>query len=596
MRRVLLLAIGLFFTFGVSGQNIPAGFDLSNYGVRIEPDKRLITVLATLEMATARNAAGVDEKLINTPLSERGSKFRDQVIADNRTAPEDLRRKISAFVAAHKKRNPKLTDAELVAPFISMAYALTPVPELSDPVITNDLPGSLLDVLDFAPLVREFYRRSPIASRLDDYVKDYRLESDLVLRTSAREMVKEMLDYLHTRPRLTFAERVLVETQKGTSKKETLTQTEIRESERRFFLVPERLAPTGAINFVNIRDDYYVIVPPDTDLSNSDARRAFLRFVIDPLVLTNSNEVAAMRTWAKPLLDELRKTDPTISIDPFRAISRSLVTAIDVRQAEFVQLRIATEQSREAIDKLSTDAEKRALSANLDKFKQELSDEATLKLYEDYKRGSVLAFYFAEQLKGIEDSGFDIAASLREMIASFAPAKETERVAATAEPRRRAIAAREERKKNPDARTVAVENPVTTRLLEIQKTIDSKDYAKADADLKKLLAQNPNEPRIYYNLGRVAGLIAVGVEDADLQARILIEAKNAYSNVIKTATASTDRALLSLTYVALARIYEFQDQNDYALKLYDRAIELTDVPGGGFRAAMDAKARLIKPQ
>jgi|CXWL01.1.fsa_nt_gi hypothetical protein len=594
MRRVLLIAIGLVFAFSVSGQGVPAGFDLSNYGVRIEPDKRLIVVLASLEMATVRNAAGVDEKLINTPLSDKSLKFREQLLADHATLPEDLRRRISTFVLAYKKRNPKASDAELVAPFISMAYTLTPVPELADPVITSDLPGPLLDVLDYAPLVREFYRRSPIGSRLEDYIKDYRLESDLVLRTSAREMVKELLDYLHTRPRLTFSERVKVETQKG--KSTALTKTEIRETERRFFLVPEKLSAKGDINFLNIRDDYYVIVQPDTDLSFSDARRAFLRFVVDPLVLANTNEVATMRAWAKPILDERRKSDPSVSVDVFLAITRSLVAAIDVRQTEFAQLRIATDQARNKIAGMMTDAEKRAVSAELDKFKQALSDEATLRLHEDYERGSVLAFYFAEQLKGIEDSGFDIGSSLREMVAAFDPVKETARVAATAEPRKRALAAREDRKKNPEVRTVGADNPVTRRLIEIQKTIEAKDYAKASIDLRQLLAANPTEPRIHYNLGRIAGLAAVGIEDPDLQARILLDAKNSYANVIRHATTTTDRSLLSLTYVALGRIYEFHGQNDLALKLYDKAIELDDVPGGAFRAAMDAKSRLIKPQ
>ncbi len=591
MRRIISFIIVLFAAANVFSQNVPAGFDLSNYGVRIEPDKRLIVVLAALEMA---NTPGSAEKLINTPLSEKSVRFREQLTADNATVPEDLRRKIAAFVAAHKKRNPKLTDAEIISPFISMAYTLTPVPELADPVITSDLPGSLLDVLDFAPLAREFYRRSPIGSRLDDYVKDYRSEADLVLRTSAKEMVKELLDYLHTRPRLAFIERIKVETKKSNSKAETLTQTELRESERRFFIVPERLAAKGDINFVNIKDDYYVIVPPDTDLSFSDARRAYLRFVVDPLVLANSNEVAAMRAWVKPLIDERRKTDPSISVDPFIAITRSLVAAIDVREGEFAQLRIATDQARTKISAMKTDAERRAVSAELDKFKLALSDESTARLYDDYEKGSVLSFYFAEQLKGIEESGFDIASSMREMIAAFDPAKETARVIAAAEPRKRALAAREQRRKNPEVRTAPVENPVTTRLLDIQKTIETKNYGKANADLKQLLTEYPSEPRIYYNIGRVAGLSAAGIEDEDARAQRLLDAKVAYSNVLRTATPNTDKALLSLTYVALARIYEYFDDNAYALRLYDEAIKLEDVSGGAFREAMDAKQRLIK--
>ena len=593
MRRVLVIAIGLFFAFSVSGQGVPAGFDLSNYGVRVEPDKRLIVVLSALEMATAKNAAGVDERLVNTSLTEKGMKFRDQVVADNAALPEDLRRRISTFIAQYKKRNPNATDAQIAAPFVSMAYTLTAVPELADPVITSDLPGALLDVLDFAPLVREFYRKSSIGVKLEDYVKDYRADSDAILRVSAREMVKELLDYLHTRPRLTVTERTVVETKKDKSK-ETLRKTETRQVERRFFIVPEKLVAKGDVNFLNIRDDYYVIVQPDTNLSFSDARRAFLRFVIDPLVLANSNEIATMHSWAKPLLDEARKTNPSISADIFLAINRSLVAAIDVRQNEFAQLRIATDQSREMIDRQTTKEGKEKVSADLKRFTEALSDEATLRLYEDYEKGAVLAFYFAEQLKGIEDSGFDIAGSLREMIATFDPAKETNRLTTTNESRKRAVAARELRKKNPETRTIALENPVTTRLLEIQKTIEAKDLVKANADLKKLLVEYPSEPRIYYNIGRVASLTLESINDETAQAQKLLEAKAAYSNVISTATPTTDRALLSLTYVALARIYEFQNQADYALRLYDKAIEIGPITASGFQSAMDAKQRLIK--
>src|SRR4051794_2497295 len=110
MHRVFLFLILAIFVVGAFGQ-APPEFELSNYGVRIEPDKRLIVVLATLEMATAKNAAGAEEKLINTPLSEKGSKFREQILSDNASLPADLRTKISSFVAQYKKRNPKATDA-----------------------------------------------------------------------------------------------------------------------------------------------------------------------------------------------------------------------------------------------------------------------------------------------------------------------------------------------------------------------------------------------------------------------------------------------------------------------------------------------------
>jgi len=591
MKKVVISLLFLLFAAGGYAQNVPVGFDLSNYGVRIEPDRRVLVVLATID--AARQLTGsAQARLINTKLSEGGAAFRTRLDSEL-TVPDDLRQKISVFMSLYKKRRPTATDAEIVAPFVAMAYSLSAPPDLGDPVVTNDLPGDLLDVLDFAPLVREFYRRSGISAKLDTYVKELQASSDAKLRPSAREMVSEMLDYLHTRPLTTFAERVKVQANK--TKRTTLNNTEIKEHERRFVIVPEMLAPSENIEFLNIRDDYYVVLPPDIDLTVSEARRAFIQYVVDAIVLTNSKDVSTIIPGVKQLLDERRKTDPGISPDAFLAVSRSLVAAIDARELEFGKVNYSTFIARQKLQTLKSDEEKRKVTADLDKYKQAQSDETALRLSEDYEKGAVLAFYFAQQLRGMEESGFDIAASMREMLLSFDPAKESNRLAENSEAVKRATAAHAARKNTP--RTVesyVAENPVTTKLLEIQETIKTKNYAKASADLKTLKASNPQDSRIYYNMGRVAMLEAAGITDGDEQSKKMLEAKNAYADVLRTATPATDRALLSLTYVALARIYEIDDNKDYAVKLYDKAIELADVPGGAYSQAIEGKQRLLK--
>ena len=192
---------------------------------------------------------------------------------------------------------------------------------------------------------------------------------------------------------------------------------------------------------MNIKDDYYVVVPPNRDLSYSDVRRGFIRFVVDPLILKNGKEVTAIKDAVKPLLDEQRKNDPSISPDVFLTVSRSLVAAIDAREIEYTKSRIATQQARNKIATLKTDAEKRAVSAQLEKYLRTLSDDTALQLSEAYERGAVMAFYFADELKGTEDSGFDIAASVREMIATFDATKEGDRLAQNAEASKRALVA-----------------------------------------------------------------------------------------------------------------------------------------------------------
>lgn len=596
MKKLSFIALILVFSMSVLGQAVPQGFDLTNYGVRIEPDKRVMVVLATLEAARTTNEAGDTIQVIKTPLSAEGEKFREQLQSDLAALNAETRKNISTFVIAYKKRNAGKSDAELVAPFISMAYALTPAPELADPVVTSDLPGNLLDVLDFSPLVRDFYRRSSFAGNMPEYIKLYQQTADARLRSSAREMVNELLTYLHTKPQLFFIERVKTETQKSKSKKTTLSNVETRERERRFYIVPEMLAPAGSINFLNVKDDYFAVLSPETDLAGSGVRRAYLQFVVDPLVLSNSKEIATVRDSVKKLLEDRRKIDPSISPDVYLTISRSLVTAIETKQTQNALTAIATSQARQRIDRAKTTEEKTAIARELDRYNKSQADEAALQLSESYEKGAVLSFYFAEQLKGIEDSGFDIASSIREMLLSFDPTKEVNRLEQYADARNRAVAAREERRKNPTAVNIA-ENPVTAKLLDVQRTIDAKNYDKATTDLKVLLKENPSEPRVFYGLGRIASLQAEAIEESEQQAAKLREAKTAYENVIRISQKQqVDAALVSLSYVALAKIYEFFDDNTYAISVYDKAIQIGPVTGGAYNEALAAKQRLLKAQ
>lgn len=599
MKAFSILFFCVAFCVAAAAQGLPVGFDLSNHGVRIEPDRRVMAVLATLEAARTTNEKGESVPVLNTPLSNEGEKFRELLRSDLAKLNPDLRDRISHFVLRHKRANPDLSDAQITASFISMAYALTAAPELADPVVTVDLPGTLLDVLDFAPLVRDFYRSSSFAGNLPEYVKSYSAASDGVLRRSAGDMVSELLSYLQTRPQLYYSETVRTETQRSGSKRTTLKNVERRERERRFFIVPEMLAPAGNVVFLNVKDDYYAVVPPDTDITISEARRAYLQFVIDPLVLGSAKDVAAIRDGVKKLLDEHRAKNPRVSPDVYLTISRSLVAAIDAKQTENLRVKIATQQFRQKIDSKKTEEEKKQVFAELEQYKAEQADESILRLSEDYEKGAILVFYFADQLRGVEDSGFNIAASIREMLLSFEPAKETDRYEQYADARKRAVAVREARRANP-TETIIVENPVTTRLLEIDKLIVATNNTQARKELLELLDKNPADARIYYNVGRVASLLAADLDDPGEEAKqreMLLEAKVAFENVIRIAAVQrTDAALVSLSYVALAKIYEFYGDKTYAIGIYDAAIKVGNVIGGAYNEALDAKARLMKDQ
>jgi hypothetical protein len=634
MKKVLAIFFIGLFSLCIFGQNSNPTLDLSNYGVAIQPDKRLITVLATLE------AAGVE-----TALSQEGEEFRRTLQKDLTQISPKLRQKLKVFVDQYTKRlarryrenlaeqesnenirqekladfdvfltkyNQGLTSDEkeiyykryssflnqIKSPFISMAYSLSPAPELAEPERSLDLPDDLLEVLDYAILVREFYQQEGIAEKIDSYYKKNQEMGDQ-MRSAAREMVRDILDYLHTRPELSFKETIRVESKPAKGKK-VISTYETRYRDRSFKIVPEILASKGTINFLNIKDNYYAIVPPQTDLSSSEVRRAYIQFVVDPLIIRSGKNIAIHQKEIKKLLEERRTAGYAVSPDPFLAISRSLVAAVDARERQYRKEKAATDQARRIIPLQTTEADKKAVVAELDRLKQTFADETILQLSENYERGAVLAFYFAEKLRGIEDSGFDVASSLNDWIFTLKPDNEMNRLTQYASEIKRAAAEREKDRTKIVEITTLVENPLTEKLLKIEEIAKAKKFEEAENQLKKLLSENLENPietaRIYYALGRTASQSAEGVKDLDEVNQKLLKAKVYYENVFRSASPTTDPALISSTYFALGRIYEFDGKTEYAIKIYDAALRIGDVEGGAYKEAFEAKKLLIQKQ
>ena len=110
MRKLSLILVVLLLVSGSFAQDSSL-FDLSSYGVRIEPDKRLIAVLATLELAG-----------METELAAEGRSFRQQILAGAKDIDPNLKQKIKIFVDQYRKRHPNQKPDEVAAPFVSMAF------------------------------------------------------------------------------------------------------------------------------------------------------------------------------------------------------------------------------------------------------------------------------------------------------------------------------------------------------------------------------------------------------------------------------------------------------------------------------------------
>jgi hypothetical protein len=344
------------------------------------------------------------------------------------------------------------------------------------------------------------------------------------------------------------------------------------------------------------------VVPPGTNLEVSEVRRAFLQFVFDPMVVKSAKEIVPLRDGIKKLLDEREKKGVAVSPDVFLAVTRSLIAAADAREEEFAKVYFVTYQARQRIAQAKDDAAKRQISKELADFKAEAADETTARLAEAYEKGAVLSFYFSEQLKGMEESGFDVAGALNDMIYSLDPTKESDRLTQTADARKRALAVREDRKRKIQDQIQAgpVESArdkvLNIKLREITELIGLKSFDQAETKLGELQQEFPGDPRILYYRGLAASLSAGEAIDEQVRDDRLRRAAAHYRSAILAAQSSdADKSLLSQAHFRLGRILEFNDQNAAAKAEYEAAQKIGEVMGGAYREAVAGIQRLQQP-
>jgi hypothetical protein len=600
LKQYLLILLITVLSAGVVSSQTPqvpqtvqqrpgASFEVSEYGVDFQADPRLIVMMAALDVAGFDPVVG----------GRAPSTFRVKLRKDLGNLDPDLRMRLKTFYDRNKLPAPA-TPADQAARYVSLALALGQAPTLDAPERSDDLPAGLLEVLDFAPLVQEFYRRSGIDEHMVEYVRAYQAEGDR-LRAPTTEMVRSLLTYLHTRPLTTSTDRVEV---KNPNKKSKQKMYSFRQKERRFFILPDLLAAPGAINFRIIGDDYYAVVPEGTNPSSSELRRAYLQYVIDALVLRFNKDIADKREQVKQLLNERQKAGTEVSPDVFLSVSRSLVTAADARYDEARRLEFLGRDARARLAAAKTDAERVAIGKSVQAEIKAIQDETVARLAEEYEKGAVLSFHFADQLKGIESAGFDIANFLPDMIASFDPVREAKRPSEYAETVQRATAAREARTAARRSQTElnnagdgsnAQEAALVRDLSAVEDTLRNKDYNGAETRLREMLKDYPREPRIFFALAQTASLAASDATDEHVRDERLNRALGQYRMAVAASSPETDKAIMSRAFESMARINAFMDNTAEAVKLFDEAIKLGDVRGGAYKEAIEGKKKLNQP-
>jgi TolA-binding protein len=318
-------------------------------------------------------------------------------------------------------------------------------------------------------------------------------------------------------------------------------------------------------------------------------------------VLRFNKDIALRREQIKQILTEREKAGAQISPDVFLSVSRSLVTAADARYDEMRRLYFLGQDARARLAAAKTEADKAAIGKAAQEEMKAIQDDTVARLAEEYEKGAVLSFYFADQLKGIESAGFDLANFFPDMIASFDPARELKRPAEYAEAVQRATAAREARtaaRRSASEASVEAsgkEAALVRDLAAIEDTLRNKDYNDAENRLREMLKEYPREPRIFFALGQTASLAASDATDENVQSERLNRALGHYRMAVAASSPDTDKAIMSRAHEAMGRINLFLENNAEAAKLFDEAIKIGDVRGGAYKEAVEGKKKTSHP-
>jgi hypothetical protein len=524
---------------------------LADLNVDVGTDKRVIVVMAAL------NVAGYDYEPGNRQLSA----LRRQVREDLKNTNPALARKLRDHFLAHRQGK---TDAAGVAPYLSLALTLSEPPAFYIETALEKLPEDVREVTDFALLLEELYRETGFSKLLPKYVAAYQAAAQAYVPAAALA-VSAVVSYLHTEPILELPPLyVLRPSAARGGKKEAALQERLPNRERRFVVMPDLLNATGAANLRVVRDTYYLLLGPTAEPNVDAMRRAFLRFVIDPLTERQVKEVAAISKELKKLLEARgEKAEPEYSQSAYFLISDSLARAVDARMA---------------VNSLAT------------RRKYEEPD-AIYDLSLAYERGAVLVFHFYHQVSAFERVGVNLRDYFANLLEKVDFEREGKRLEEYAQRLERYKQARLELAASPPppATISNADERVVARLLEADQMIKARRYDDARAILEAIRRERPTNARTLFGLAEVASKQASAISDQDRRDEELFAAVELYKQAAQHSSPETEKWLAQRSYVAAGKILDFLERSEDAAAAYDLAVKLGPIPEGAYQEALRAK-------
>ncbi len=576
---IFTLILSLFLTPIINAQttqtdnlnnsnNTKESINTKDYNVLIFSDERILVMMAALTLA-GYNYEGTGK------LAE----FQKNLRQDLKDTPPAMVKKLREFYSAHQI--PGREDAVQISPYIGLALSLSAVPALSNPQVKANLPFDVQEILGFGNLVREFYSRSQVRNFLPEYkaILDS-LRNDY--ENTANEVLYEALVYLRTKPVLflpptpvlareydsyVMPNTVVIKKDKKEDKKDAKEGEESKDKiiyvprVRRLQIFPNPLAPPGAIFSRNdilngadqdsrrLGDDYFIVASEQS--IKEHIRHAFLRFVLDPVVGKRSVEIANLKEQIDPLVLAQPNAKERAKRNVFEVVGESLARAVGVR--------------------LTVRAGGKNFSA----------DTAAYLLSQYYEQGFVLTFHFYETLSDLERAGLDISDFFPAMLKSIDFARETKRLEDTRLARSRV------EQRQAEVKTI----------IDLDTLIKERKFTEAQTQISAMLREQPKNARALFGMAQIVNSQPSNIETDDIssdddkiaaQEERLSRAVKIYREAIAAAS-NDEKWLVSQCHLLIGRIYDFVEEREAALKEYDKAIELGDVPKGAYKEALAAK-------
>lgn len=547
----------------------------SEANVRIDADSRTFVVMAALNMA------GFDYETGGQPLSP----VRVELRKDLARLDPQIKEKLAAYYKSH--RRPGVEETADAARYIALSLMMTAPPAFSvyqSP--ERPIPQDVQPLLDFIPLLREFYVKSGIRELVPKYVS-IGTAYTAAYRIPVGELIYEVLDYFHTVPETVISMRPLVvKTISPDAARKQKTTVVSRNRTRQVFVIPEPLAAmdTSTVrgDILNqkedllsrrIGDDYIVIVGPSRTVAADPVRQALIRFVIDPLV---ERHLKVSLGYKDPIL-KLVASVPTAA----REYSNSVYLVVRESLAQAAEARMRRMRSIATRGSYS-------------------EDDALYDVAQAYLGGAVLSFHFYNTLSGLEKVGISFEDVFDEMVATTNFEREAGR-AKEFEPLLARVAASRAKPAKTAGRDDVAMGSLASKLLASDDLIRQRKFTEARAILSDVLTLQPNNARALYGMAQITTQTTSPVElnpNADENDKIqaqhdrLEQAIKLYRKAIEKASKDSERWVIQWSHVLLGRIFDFQEFRADAIGEYEKAIALgPDIPNGAYKEAVEGKQR-----